>query len=348
MLSVVHPPPGTWGGGRAVGYLPGPRQVRHLAAETRVSDVVMIHGLWTVTGCVAAYIARSAGTPYVIAPHGMLDRWALARGALKKRLFGVVAQRRALQRAAALRFLNDDELREASDYGITARAFVLPNGVAPEDLAVTPRRLDPRNKHHDEQERVVVLFLGRLHPKKGLRLLIAAFAAARKQVPELQLVIAGPDEGGHRKEVERWIAEHQLTGSVSLPGIVLGESKRQLLRAADLFVLPSYQEGDSQALKEAMAAGLPAVITRACHFDAVDQAGAGMVIDTDAQALEAALVRLASDSALRHGMGARARQLIEEQFTWTRLGAQLRRVFDDVLSGEYTSPAWRLGNLPRR
>jgi glycosyltransferase involved in cell wall biosynthesis len=347
MSSVLHPPMTCRGGGRALGYLPGPTQLHRLRLETDECDVVMIHGLWTVVGCLAAHFAQRSGKPYVIAPHGMLDRWALSRGSLKKRLFGFLVQRRALERAAALRFLNDDELREAKEYGISAPAFVMPNGVSTEDLAELPSRAEPGNDYHHLHGKIVVLFLGRLHPKKGLRLLIAAFAKARQQCPALHLVIAGPDEGGHRRQVEQWTAEYNLAGAVSLPGMVLGQAKRQVWGAADIFVLPSYQEGDSQAIKEAMAAGLPVVITRACHFDAVERSGAGLVIDTEASALEAALLKLAADGALRHKMGARARGLIEAQFTWVRLAGQLRQVLDDILRGHPTSPAWRLTDKQR-
>ncbi len=311
-----------------------PDAAPHLLAAVRASDVVHVHGLWYLAGTVAAMAARWSNKPYVLTPHGMLDHWALGRSRMKKRLYGTLFERRNIAAAARLHFLNTEELAEARDYGEPFQPFVMPNGVVVGDYSALPERQTLHAEVPELQGKVVALFLGRLHPKKGFAALIPALADAVKSQPGLHLLIAGPDEGGYKAQLDKLIEQHHLSAHVSFLGMVQGQRKLAALAAADFFVLPSHQEGDSVAVKEAMACALPVIITPACHFPEVQTRQAGLVVSPQAVAVTQALVQLAQDPSLRARMGRQARQLVEEQYTWHQLGKRLIGVYDEVLRSD--------------
>jgi glycosyltransferase involved in cell wall biosynthesis len=289
----------------------------------RRANIVHIHGLWHLNAAVAAAAAQLLAIPYVITPHGMLDHWALARSRLKKQIYGYLFERRNLRRAAAVHFLNSEECAEASNYGVQLQTFVLPNGVFTEHFADLPDKNTLRKTYPELEDKVVVLFLGRLHPKKGFDLLIPAFAHATASCPQLHLLVAGPDQGGYRTELEAQIRKFGLLSHVTFLGMVGGKHKLEAFAVADFFVLPSHQEGDSVAVKEAMACGLPVLITPACHFPEVQQASAGIVVPPNEQAWQRALCLLYHDRNFRIQMGHRACRFVQERYTWDKVVRQL-------------------------
>ena len=314
-----------------VGYWPGIRAMSALSAQIRVADLVHVHGLWTVPTSAASALARAFERPYVITAHGMLDRWSLRNHSARKKMYAALIERANLDAASALHFFNEEEHEEARSFGIRAPAFILPNGVHIAQLTDLPGREALWRQYPQARGKTVVLFLSRLHPKKGLRLLVPAFARIGALSRTL-LMIAGPDEGGHRAEVEALVAREGLRGRVIFTGAVTGEDKQRLLGGADLFVLPSYQEGDSVAVKEALAAGLPVVITHACHFSQVAREPAGLVIDPSVQELQHALEQLCGDDVLRARLAVNARPLIEREYTWDKLGTRLMQYYEKLLA----------------
>jgi glycosyltransferase involved in cell wall biosynthesis len=313
-------------------YWPGLSALRALRSAIRTVDLVHLHGLWNLPTSAAALLARKSKLPFVITPHGMLDRWSLRHHPTRKKLYAAVLERRNLDTAAAIHFFNPEERDEARDFGIRAPTFLLPNGVDLEQFDGLPGREALSRQYPDTAHRKLILFLGRLHPKKGLPLLIDAMARLTAHRRDVQLIVAGPDEAGHRAQLEALIRHHRLEEHVLFTGPVVGEQKRLLLGSADLFVLPSHQEGDSVAVKEALAAGLPAVITSPCHFRQVSEAAAGIVVQPVVDEIYGALERLCSDDALRRHMASNARPLIERHFRWDLLGRELVQHYRDVLA----------------
>jgi glycosyltransferase involved in cell wall biosynthesis len=311
------------------GYWPGVRKLSALAARVRDADLVHVHGLWAVSPSAAAIYARIANRPFVITPHGMLDRWSLRRSAGRKKVYAALIERANLNSAGAIHFFNEEERDEANDFGVRAPSFLLPNGVEFEAFADLPGREAFREVYPQARDKKVVVFLGRIHPKKGLLLLVRALA---QLAPEILLVIAGPDEIGHRAQVEALIASERVRDRVIFTGPVDESDKRRLLGGADLFVLPSHQEGDSVAVKEALAAGLPVVLTRNCHFPEVAREPAGLVIDPSVEELRRAIEKLCADDAFRERLAANARPLIEREYRWDRLGLRLIRHYEEVLA----------------
>lgn len=311
-------------------YFPGVSSLRELADSISSYDLIHIHGLWYAASTLAAWVARSRGKPYIVTPHGMLDQWALKHGWAKKKIYYWLAERRNLRCAASVHLLNAGEY-EASRAALDGiHPFILPNGVdvsAYEDL---PEKADLTSIYPRLEGKIVVLFLGRINYKKGLDILIGAFQRARTVNQNLHLLIAGPD-AGYLSRLGELITENGIGDHVTLVGMVSDHQKCQLLSAADMFVLTSYQEGDSMALKEAMAAALPTIISTACNFPDAEENDCGVIVPYDTRAISEAILSLANDRQRREAMGERAKRLMRARFTWTAITAKLMVHYREIL-----------------
>lgn len=324
----LFPPEGFEPSARLMFY-PGVRGSLSLLAAVRRADVVHVHGLWTLPTTAAAACARVLRKPYVLTPHGMLDRWSVRRSATKKKLYAAALERRTLKHAAALHFFNQEEADEASEYTAVPAQFLLPNGV---DLAAfddLPGRDALDRMVPEAKGRTAALFLGRIHPKKGFDVLLPAMAAVAD--PELLLIVAGPDEGGYRAEVEGLAASLGIAGAIRFVGPVEGVEKRTLLGGSDFFVLSSHQEGDSVAIKEAIASGLPVLISNRCHFPEAEEVGAGVVTADTAEAVADGLREILRRDKLAERSAAARR--LAQRFDNVELAARLARIYQAIVSG---------------
>jgi glycosyltransferase involved in cell wall biosynthesis len=292
--------------------------------------VLHLHGVWDPLLYAAARTARSLGKPYLVAPHGMLDPWSLAQSRLKKKLALALGWRAMLNRAGAIHWLNADEQKLAAPLGLTAPGCVIPNGVNLEEFDPLPPAELFRKRRPALGERPYLLFLSRLHYKKGLDYLADAFAMVAASNPDVYLVVAGPDDGA-RGEFERRIAAAGLTDRVHLPGPVYGPEKLSALAGATCFVLPSRQEGFSVAILESLACGTPAIVSTECHFPEVAEVGAGEVVPLDAAAVAGAIEKLLADPERRRRMGQAGRELVAERFTWPRVAEQSVAVYKGLV-----------------
>jgi glycosyltransferase involved in cell wall biosynthesis len=286
-----------------------------LARLTGDVDFVHLHTVWEPIVRAGALAARAAGVPYCLAPHGMLDPWSMRQKRLKKALALALGYRAILDRAAFLHLLNFDEAQLLRPLGLRAPPQVIPNGVFLEEIEPLP----PPELFLSQHPRLCgvpyILFLSRLHYKKGLDFLADAFAAVARQQPDTHLVVAGPDEGA-RQDFAGRIAQAGLTEFTHLVGPLYGPAKYAALVGAACFCLPSRQEGFSMAITEALACGIPAVISDACHFPEVAEAGAGHVVPLEPARIADALLSILRDPAARQRMGAAGRALVISRFTW--------------------------------
>jgi len=326
-------------------YLPGRDAWREMKSLVPQQNMVHLHGLWTAPTALASGIARRRNIPYVVMPHGMLDRWSLARSRVKKKAYSFLIERRNIDGAAALHFLNDEELAEAREFGFDAPAFVLPNGIREDLFDKLPNREALDGLYPPIRGKLLALFLGRLHEKKGFELLVPAFSEARKIFPELHLLIAGPDEGGYEARLKTLLRQHKIIDAVTLLGMIQGEIKRTVLGGSDFFLLPSHQEGDSMAVKEAMASELPVLISPACHFPEVEQFEAGVIVELRVDDIVRGICLL-TDKDRRRTLGENARNLILSRYVWSSIGSRLVVLYRDILEGRFTAPEWRLGFTP--
>lgn len=291
-------------------------------------DVLHSHGLWMYSDFLASQSARAAKKPHVISPHGMLEPWALSNSARKKKLMRRVFQDRALANARVLHALCEAERQVMRALGLRNRVAIIPNGVNLAEFADLPDQSAFDATFPGAKDRRVLLFLARLHPKKGLLPLLEAWRALAPQFSDWLLVLAGPDEGGHRAQLEKAVDQFDLQRSVLFTGMLDGALKGAALSRADAFVLPSFSEGFSIAILEAMACRLPVVLTPECHFPDAVSRGAALEAAPEAKALETQLRALMEmDEDARRAMGARGYDLVAQSYTWQKVAAKLEAVY---------------------
>ena len=302
-----------------------------LANLIRKSDAVHIHGIWQEHSAWASHFARDAGKPYLIAAHGMLEPWAFQSKGWKKKLYWQLLEKPRFAQAQCLRALTKAEGEQFRALGLRVPVAVIPNGVTIPQ-AMTPEPFFERFPTLRGQR--ILLFLGRIHPKKGVHMLCQTWAKMRREFPDAHLVMAGPDLDGIQAELEAQVNRDGAASQVTFTGMLRGEEKWGALSAATVFLLPSYSEGFSMAVLEALGAGLPAILSKQCYFPEVEQYRCGWVIEANAASVETAIREcMGLSAAERHGMSDRARRLIAERFSWPVIGERTAAVLDWLLGG---------------
>jgi len=289
-----------------------PDFARRVLAEN--ADVLHTHGLWQHPSWVALGWKRRWQRPHVVSVRGMLEPWAWEHRAWKKRPMWRMLERRNLESAALLHATSGQEAQSFRDRGLKVPIAIIPNGVE------LPERWE-RNAEPTPGKKTM-LFLSRIHPKKGLPLLLEAWAKVRPDGWDLKIV--GPDEGGHRKELEKQVAALGLAADVSFQDAVRGkDAKGSLFREASLFVLPTHSENFGIAVAEAMAHGLPVIATHGAPWQLLETERCGWWVPVSVEGLAAALedaTRLPSDMLLE--MGAKGRAVVAERFGWDGIARQ--------------------------
>jgi len=288
-------------------------------------QILHVHGLWMYYSLATTRWSRGI-KPYIVSPHGMLDSWALKNSHWKKRICAVLYENRHLHGATCLHALNRAEAMAMREYGLRKPICVIPNGVA---LPMGKEATLPAASR-------TLLYLGRLHPKKGLPNLIKAWSLACKEVRESgwQLVIAGWDQGGHRRELETLAKTLHPAGQIKFVGPQIGVTKSTCFRDASAFILPSVSEGLPMAVLEAWSWSLPVLMTTRCNLPEGAAAGAAIMMEVHTESILMALRQLFSMSdAEREVMGSRGRRLVEDRFGTARIGKQMVEVYDWMLGG---------------
>ncbi len=299
------------------------RLISRLLAD---SDCLHLHGVWERMLHRAAAAARKAGVAYCFRPCGMLNPWSFAQKRWKKRLVLTLAARKALNGAHFLHCLNAEEAAFVDRLGFKPRSLIFPNGVFFEEIEPLPPPGTFTSTRPGLIGRRFVLFLGRLHYVKGLEYLAEAWAQCAASVPDVDLVIAGPD-GGAQRDFEAQVAAAGLSHRVHVVGPLYGAEKFAAFVDAACFCLPSKQEGFSVAIVEALACGVPVVMSTACRFPEAAAAGAAREVPLDSSALAEALVVVLTTPAQAAAMGAAGRELIRSHYTWPAIAKRIVEAF---------------------
>jgi poly(glycerol-phosphate) alpha-glucosyltransferase len=317
-------------GPKALGIAPGLISALR-AAEV---DIVHSHGLWMYPS-IASLIVTQRAARSVISPHGMLDPWALRNSAWKKRLAAFAFERSHLHRAGCLHALVEPELVAIRKAGIETPVCVIPNGVVLPEPVNRAEQASVRGK----MDRRVLLYIGRLHPKKGLHTLLEAWSATCSRVvtarEEWTLRIVGWEGlAGYERKLRRIADELQLTRQVVFSGPLYGAAKNAALQCANGFVLPSVSEGMPVAVLEAWAHYLPVVMTPYCNIPSGFTTGAAICSAADTASLTRALTEfvLLGDGD-RAVMGSRGRALVERDFTWRHIARTLLGIYEWLVGG---------------
>ncbi len=295
------------------------------------ADGVHIHGLWEQSTIEACRAADAAGKPYVLSAHGMLEPWALHNKRWKKLLYAALVERSNVREAACRFALTAAEAGDYRRFGCSGPVAIIPNGVSLPGLRDKELFLEAYPKLRGQR---LVLFLGRLHPKKGVDLLLKAWIEVAPDYRDTHLVFAGPDAEGTQAQLEAIAAAHKLEGQVTFTGMLHEQMKWSALAAAEAFTLPSHSEGLSMSVLEAMGMGLPVIITRQCNLPEVEQHGAGWTIEPATPSLVQALRELLENSpAVNREIGAAGSRLVEQRYNWAAVARQTAEVYRWVLGG---------------
>ncbi len=345
-------------------------------------DIVHIHAVRNTVTLWAMCCAAGAGVPFVVAPHGVYDGWAMRQRPLRNKLYDRLFEVPLLDKAALIQCLTEREAQQIRAMGVRAKCAVLPNGVW---SGRDRRNKGERNSVSGKSGSGTVtagtgihgvarpgagarrstggrlLFLSRIHPKKGLDLLLPAFTGIAREFPDLQLVIAGSDAGdGYLKKTmdfARELMPGQVAGAFGSSGIsgrrhsavrmrsipddsrivflgeVAGGMKEYCYAAADAFILPSYSEGLPVAVLEAMAHELPVIITSACNLPEVEEWGAGVIARVSVDDI-ASKIGGVFRGEVRTRYGAAGRKLIESRFLWPSVVDRILDAYKDIVSRE--------------
>ena len=249
---------------------------RYLRQHIQEFDVVHVHGVWLFPNITVAWNARRKKVPYVIRPAGSLDPKPLKMKGFKKRLYLNLIERRLINRAAALHAVSDNEAQNLAALGFQTPIVNIPNGIATVGANATENRMRLRAELNLPAEHKLLLFVGRIHPIKNLEFLGRVFRDLIKGTDEsFLLVIAGPDRHEYGHKLKQYYQELGIGDRVYFPGEVAGWQKDSLYRACDVFVLPSWTENFGFVVIEALAAGLPVVVSDTTPWMAVNEANAG-------------------------------------------------------------------------
>ncbi|MEM1423522.1 MAG: glycosyltransferase [Planctomycetota bacterium] len=302
------------------------------ATDGWAPDVAHIHGLWHSFPHAASAELRERGIPYAVRPCGMLDPAVIRMsGAWKKKLFLALRGRRDINGARAMHFTTATERDLVGPMGLTPEPFVIPNGIAWSEYEALPERGSYRAESGIGDAPMAVFF-SRLHGKKGLDILLPAFA--RGAPADAHLVLVGPGDDGYVAGLRRDAERLGIAGRTRFTGMLKGAARFAPVVDADLFVLPSYQENFGVAVVEALACGTPALISDQVNIfrDVVD-AGVGRAEPCDVDATAKAIGGMLADRGALREMGARGREWARETYAWTSIVAKIDAMYGFVAGG---------------
>lgn len=296
---------------------------RLLADAAESARVVHDHGVWRRTNHATAVATRRGGVKRVVSPRGMLSQWALNFHPTKKRLAWMLYQARDLRTAHLIHATSEDEAEDAQRLGLRVPVAVIPNGVeVPSDL---PHRHRPGKMRQ-------ALFLSRIHPKKGVLELIAAWSQTRPS--DWRLVVAGPDDNGHRAQAEEMVLREGLETVVEFIGSVPNEDKWRVYADSDLFILPTFSENFGIVIAEALGSGLPVITTTGAPWRVLRDQGFGWWTDIGVEPLVTAIreaTSITDDERIR--LGRRGHEYVAKQFSWDTVGGRMAAVYHWLCSG---------------
>jgi glycosyltransferase involved in cell wall biosynthesis len=315
---------------KSFGGVPGVRRLfvssdllRLLYREAGKAQLIHSHGLWLMPNVYPAWAASRHGRPLVVSPRGTLSPVALRFSPHLKKLFWALLQGPAIRSAACLHATSDQEYEHIRNAGLRQPVAIVSNGIDIHPLHASEARPELRT----------LLYLGRLHPIKGLENLLRAWQRVAGEFREWQLRLVGPDEGDYRSKLERLAHELRLERT-AFAGPRYGEAKQAEYDAADLFVLPSYSENFGVSVAEALARGVPVIATTGTPWQKLRDQGCGWLVAPDVEGLEGALRQaLALDPTSLKTMGRGGRAWVEHQFSWPRVAADFERAYRWLLSG---------------
>ncbi|MDV2998468.1 MAG: D-inositol-3-phosphate glycosyltransferase [Chroococcopsis gigantea SAG 12.99] len=298
-----------------------------LLGHVKDYDLVHTNAIFSYPVLPAHWACQLHRIPYIMTPHGMLEPWALAYKSWKKNFYFTLLEKPALQSANAIQMLASTEAKRVEPIALKTPLVIVPNGIHQQDFQCLPDADLFYQQFPHTRHKKLILFLGRIDPKKGLDLLAGAFDQIHRQYSDTRLIIAGPDNTGFLKTAQNYFVGASCREAVTFTGMLTGPLKYAALAAASIYVAPSYSEGFSISVLEGMATGLPCVITTGCNFPEAETHKAALVVDIDADQIANSLLWCLQNPQQAKAMGDRARQFIFEKYTWESIASEMERVY---------------------
>ena len=318
----------------------GPSMVGYSPAAERMAgsdaggyyDILHQHSIWMANSRVTNHWRATFRRPTVVSPHGALEEYALKRSKWKKWLAALCYERKNLRLASCLYATSEAEATSFRSYGLRNPITVIPNGIPDAQIHSAGEGARFRERYSIPPDKRLILFISRLHPKKGLSLLFEAMAIIRKQLANWCLVVAGSDELGHRRELQLLSTRLGIEDLIQYTGPLWGAEKQNAFAAADLFVLPTHSEGFGIIIAEALGAGLPVVTTRGAPWQELLTHHCGWWVDVSTSAIRDAL--LDAIQRPKHElveMGQRGKTLVAQKYTWSQVTRKSLMLYEWLL-----------------
>lgn len=305
---------------------------RRISDLVRETDIVHLHGLWSGQNWAAGKAIRKAGKPYIMTPHSMMMPWAWKRNAWKKRPIGWLFEHNNLRNATCLHALAEGEAEGMRTIGLNDRIEIIPNGIHVDDYQNPPSLDRLFERFPAIKNKKCVLILGRIHPQKGIVAAMKGGFDALAAAEGWHLIVAGPDEAGMLPFLQAAIARKGVSDYVTFTGMLARDEVDACIHHAKVLLQPSMSEGLSMSIVEALAGGLPVIISTACNMPEVKTEDAGRVVAPSRVVVASALRKLVvlSDEELT-AMGERGRKLARDRYDWQNLTPKYQKMYERVL-----------------
>jgi|APSaa5957512535_1039671.scaffolds.fasta_scaffold01096_16 glycosyltransferase involved in cell wall biosynthesis len=325
----------------SMGWMPrrlgqSPKLFRWLSNQVKSQkiDILHSHGMWQMNALYPGWVAKNSESSLIVSPRGTFSKWAMQNGSSMKVVFWAFFQRPALMQVDCFHATSESEYKDIRRLGFNQPVAVIPNGI---DIPDLPKK----NKNRFR----TVLFLGRIHPVKGLDILLPAWKEVQSHFPEWQLIIAGSDDdyygkSGYLKKMHDLSNKLNLN-RISFVGELNGHAKLQAYCDADLFILPSYSENFGVTIAEALSTGTPVITTKGTPWEEIQNQKAGWWIDVNTESLTASMKEALQLSSFDlEKIGKNGRRWMENDFSWQHTGEDMFRTYQWLCDKSQPVPGW--------
>jgi glycosyltransferase involved in cell wall biosynthesis len=290
-----------------------------LLHDAKEYDVIHNHILWMAPNYYSGLVANKLDIPYITAPHGTLSEWALNRSKWKKKISMFLGQKKALDTVSCFHVTAESEKKELNNLGYTTPCAIIPNGI---DAPVMTKRMS--NSHLKS-----LVFMSRIHPKKGLDLLINSWVKIQDKFDDWELLIIGPDDHAEYSVEMKELVKDLGLKRLKFVGEVIGDDKYQYLTDASIFVFPTYSENFGMVVAEALACGTPVISTKGAPWQGLEEHNAGWWIDIGVEPLVEALSQSMSlDDATLEQMGDNGRKWMNDEYSWSNIAKDMIKTYE--------------------